>query len=103
MATSTTEDVSSDSDAYHSADEDIDETKKVRKNCDTTSDSVKRDTTRRHLDCEKWPTKLPVQEPVVVPENTNICQTILNTMTSNENPPEPVIGGTGPVDSVKQL
>ena len=103
MAENTSEDVSSDSDAYHSADEDIEETRKVMNNLqlsNTTSDSMKRDTSVKSLDCGK--STEPVPESVDLPKDTNTCQTTLNTMSSNINPPEPVIGETGPVDSVEQ-
>ena len=100
MAENTSEDVSSDSDEYHSADEDIEETRKVMDNLqltNTTSDSMKTDISVKALDCGK--STEPVLESVDLPEDTNTCQT---KMASNVNIPEPVIGETRSVDSVKQ-
>ena len=100
MAENTSEDVSSDSDEYHSADEDVEETRKVMNNSqltNTTSESIKTDISVKALDCGK--STEPVPESVDLPEDTNTCQT---TMASNVNITEPVIGETRPVDSVKQ-
>lgn len=99
MAENTSEDVYSDSDEYHSADEDIEETRKVKNNLqltNTTSDSMKTDISVKALDCGN--STEPVSESVDLPEDTNTCQT---TMASNVNISEPVIGETTSVDSVK--